>query len=168
MAISVKVITGGQTGVDTGAMRAAVAQGVLCHAYFPRDFKREEPLVPGYEWLRERSECIKSPDYKARTLHVVSKAHAVLVIPGGEVTPGTKLTGELAQEAGVPLWTMRYLNDPAYLKAESHAVAYWLAQMGRKQVSLMVGGPRGSKWRGGESVALTVTTHILTMLKELR
>jgi Circularly permutated YpsA SLOG family len=166
--INVKIITGGQTGVDTGAMRAAVALGVQSRAYFPRGFKREEPLLPAYQWLRDLGECIKSDSYSARTLHTVSKANAVLVIPGPESTPGTDKTITLAREANVPLWVMRYTADPAYLRAESHAVAYWRAQMGRKDVTLMVAGPRGSKWRAGEAMALAVVTALLTELKELR
>lgn len=167
----ISIITGGQTGVDTGGLRAAKECGVPFSGLFPKDWKREEPLGPSYDWIRTASMCLMSDKYDARTREVVKRSQACIVIaPDITSSPGTALTVRLAKDEGMQLWVFDNVPDQAKWKAEAHAIAYWLHQMEKfsyHKLTVMVAGPRGGKWRAGEAAALSIMSHALKHYKEL-
>ncbi len=169
--MTISIITGGQTGVDTGGLRAAKAAGVPFMGLFPKDWKREEPLGKAYDWIREASMCTESDKYDARTREVVRRAQACLVIaPSLTGSPGTALTVKLAKDEGMQLWAFHHVHDRAIWNAEAHAVAYWLKQMQDvyPALTLMIAGPRAGKWKAGEEVALSIVEMVLKNLKALK
>jgi Circularly permutated YpsA SLOG family len=85
----ITVLTGGQTGVDTLAARAALAAGLTVHMIFPHGFRQEDgPLTP-----ERRAELhgavlhqLGSAGFAQRTWTCVSLADAVILLDpaGGE------------------------------------------------------------------------------------
>lgn len=163
------VITGGQTGVDTGALRAAIEVKVGAKTIMPLGHKREEPAP---KWLLDIAECTDSGKYDARTKAVIKRCQACIVIaPSINNTPGTILTVRLAKDEGLQLWVFDSVNNRAVWNAEAHAMAYWIKQMERHcypSLSLMVAGPRGSKWRAGEADTLSIMVMAFKHYKELK
>ncbi len=167
--MTISIITGGQTGVDTGGLRAAVDQKVTARGIFPALFKREEKAP---QWLLDISTCIASDKYDARTRAVVKECQVCIVIaPDVNSTPGTALTVKLAKDEGMQLWVFDNVADRAKWGAEAHAMAYWLKQLEKfsyPKMNVMVAGPRGAKWRAGEDVTLSIMMAALKHFKELK
>src|SRR5260221_12721749 len=106
------VLTGGQTGVDTAAARAALVAGLVVHVVFPCGYRQEDgPITPaGRRALRGAVlHELASPEFGDRTWTCVALADAVILIDpaGGD---GCQETIRAAEQLGRPL-----LNLPARL-----------------------------------------------------
>ncbi|MDO4897153.1 MAG: putative molybdenum carrier protein [Moraxella sp.] len=84
------VISGGQTGVDRGALDGALAKGVPCGGHCPEDRRAEDgkiddkyPLTP-----------LVGAGYRRRTRQNVMDSDATVIIYHAQITPksGTELT----------------------------------------------------------------------------
>ena len=84
-----KIISGGQTGADQGALRAAKACGIATGGYVPKGWRTDEGAAP---WLADYGliEHCKST-YNPRTLSNVWESDATLWL-GDHTSPGGKLT----------------------------------------------------------------------------
>jgi hypothetical protein len=114
------VLTGGQTGVDTAAARAALVAGLLVHIVFPCGYRQEDgPITPaGRRALRGAVlHELASPEFGDRTWTCVALADAVILIDpaGGD---GCQETIRAAGQLGRPL-----LNLPARLGPAGRASA---------------------------------------------
>lgn len=178
--MTLTVITGGQSGVDEGAAAAVDAYLNLArpvghpktmvdwYCWLPKGFRRESPM-PSFmrkEKNKRVGELLLSKEYDERTNHNIVLSSAVLLIEQpGKRTPGTKLTLGLAKRNHRQLWRFQNADNKAVHKAESHAIAYWLRQLTTWQeggdVTLMVAGPRESKWTEGFDIAYRVTQFIV-------
>ena len=168
MQAGIRIISGGQTGVDTGALDSARTLGLPRLAVFPKGFKREDKISKQQAWLKECAEELPRGDYAARTKYCVNKAFAVLIIPSpDDDTPGTVLTKQLALDRGRQLWVFQNIRDKAKWKAECHAVAYWLRSLlsTNPGFDLMVAGPRAGKWTEAEQVAFALVTATLQAIR---
>ncbi len=63
MASLVRIVSGGQTGVDRAALDAAMARGIACGGWVPRGRRAEDGRVPDTYPLRET----RSAAYGERT-----------------------------------------------------------------------------------------------------
>ena len=132
-----KIISGGQTGVDRGALDAALATGTPCGGWCPAGRKAEDGVIPARYPLRE----IDSPDYAARTRQNILDSEATLIIHFGELEGGTRLTRDLCLQLARPCLVL----DMAQCNPEQ-AVAKTKAFLHRHQVGVLnVAGPRASK-----------------------
>lgn len=99
-----KVISGGQTGVDRGALEAAMALGVEVGGWCPKGRRAEDGRIPDRYSLVE---C-DSPNYPVRTRLNVEQANGTLILVGPPrgtakgLSPGSRLTLEIAQRSGKP------------------------------------------------------------------
>lgn len=94
-----KIISGGQTGVDRGALEFALSQGVLCEGYCPRGRRCEEGRIPDRYPLTE----IDSQEYMTRTRKNVSISDGTLILVwDGRMDEGTHNTIECCKELGRP------------------------------------------------------------------
>lgn len=161
------VLSGGQTGSDAGALRAAAAAGVRTGGHAPKGFLTEDGPAP---WLGRLFGLIElgTPAYRERTLVNVRNADAVLWY-GHPGSPGGKLTLGEAFRRKLP----ECVADPARLPVAF--VAEWLGGLlhrgggGEGGVfSLLVAGNRESKAPG---IGVAVEKHlgeVLAALKEAR
>lgn len=133
-----KIVSGGQTGVDRGALDAAQAAGVPTGGWCPRERRAEDGMIPAKYPLRET----KSVEYSERTRLNVRDSDATLILlleqpPVG----GTALTIEAARKAGKPHRIVD-LRDIHALPA----TAAWIRE---NDINVLnVAGPRESEMPG--------------------
>jgi hypothetical protein len=84
----IRIISGGQTGVDRGALDAALDAGVPCGGSCPRGFLAEDGQIPERYPLTE----LDSEDYSDRTLRNVLDADGTVLIYMGSLSEGTEYT----------------------------------------------------------------------------
>ncbi|HXK08223.1 MAG TPA: putative molybdenum carrier protein [Vicinamibacteria bacterium] len=131
------VVSGGQTGVDRGALDAARSAGLPCGGWCPRGRKAEDgPIDAGYA-LGETP----SADYAQRTVWNVRDSDGTLVLTRGRPRGGTALTVEAAGKLGRPLLVLDLAKDPA-----PEDVLLWIEAEGI--TVLNVAGPRESQRPG--------------------
>ena len=71
-----KIVSGGQTGVDRGALDAALPRGFPCGGYCPAGRRAEDGRIPARYPLEELS----SPHYQVRTRRNVEESDGTLII----------------------------------------------------------------------------------------
>lgn len=143
-----RIVSGGQTGADRGALDAAIELGLEHGGYCPRGRRAEDGIIPARYRLTE----LDSPDYPARTAANVALADATLVVTRGAPTGGTRLTCDLARRRGTPLLIVdldREHDPAARLRA-------WLSE--HPIETLNVAGPRESG-----SPGIAAATHALLL-----
>lgn len=139
------IVSGGQDGVDVGALRWASALGLLAGGWAPRGMRSESGTIASdvAALLREHP----SRDYAARTRTNVEASDAVLLVAApGTAGPGTRLTLDLARELRLPALVLA--PCPGSERRDALALVAWLAT--HPSAVLMVAGPRASRWRDGE------------------
>jgi hypothetical protein len=149
-----RVVSGGQTGVDRGALDAARAAGVPIGGWVPRGRWAEDGRVPArYGVLRETG----SADPAHRTRRNVEDSDGTLLVSHGALVGGSALTRRVAEALGKPcLW----LDLDALSVAD--AVARALLWVGQHQIeTLNVAGPRASEDPNGYSATLGLVGALL-------
>jgi putative molybdenum carrier protein len=133
-----RVISGGQTGADQAALRAALAAGIPTGGFAPLGWETEAAPAP---WLKDYGlvECSTS-GYPARTAANVRTSDATLWF-GSAATPGAVMTLTTCVELGKPCMVVR----PGGAVKPSHVVA-WIVRDRFRVVN--VAGNRESKSPG--------------------
>ncbi|HTS18420.1 MAG TPA: putative molybdenum carrier protein [Verrucomicrobiae bacterium] len=129
-----KIVSGGQTGVDRAALDVAMALGLSCGGYCPKGRRAEDGRIPDRYPLQETP----SPDYAQRTEWNVRDADGTLVLAMGVPTGGTALTIDLARTLRRPLRVVD-LNLPA----DIDSVTAWITS--NRIGTLNIAGPRASE-----------------------
>lgn len=94
-----KIVSGGQTGVDMAALEFAHAQGIPYGGWVPKGRTNEAGLIPAdFTGLVET----QSEHVVERTRLNVLSSDATLVFVDGSISPGTQQTIVFAQELGKP------------------------------------------------------------------
>ena len=93
-----KIISGGQTGVDRAALDVAKALAIPCGGWCPRGRKAEDGIIDARYNLQETP----SQNYAQRTEWNVRDADATLIIYQQPLEGGTLLTKEYAEKKGKP------------------------------------------------------------------
>lgn len=145
-----KIISGGQTGVDRAALDAAIELGIPHGGWCPRDRTAEDGPIPDCYKLRETN----SPGYAERTERNVLGADATLILYRGRLSGGTLLTTQLAEQHGQPHLLVD-LNAPP----PPDEVCRWLDEHSVK--TLNVAGPRESQSPGIGAMARDYLLNIL-------
>lgn len=83
-----RIVSGGQTGVDRGALDAALAHSFPCGGWCPPGRQAEDGPIDAAYPLQE----IPSGGYAERTRRNVEEADGTVVICFGELEGGTRLT----------------------------------------------------------------------------
>lgn len=136
MTIVQKIISGGQTGADQGALDGAVACGFPYGGAIPAGRKTETGPLPKCYLLEE----LASEHYPDRTEKNVSDSDGTLILSHGELTGGSALTRAIARKLAKPCL---HIDCAKVAPEETLAqVRSWCAEH-RIRV-LNVAGPRAS------------------------
>ena len=149
--MDIKIVSGGQTGVDQGALEAAVTLGLEHGGWAPARWRAEKPLGAIPEAYRAAmreypDQGSNAQNYRARTKANVRDSHATLILV--EALPlkgGTKLT----EETAVSFMKPHCVVDMSAANAKEDALR-WLRQFQEMSSTfvLNVAGPRESKAPG--------------------
>ena len=133
-----KIVSGGQTGVDQGALAAALATGTACGGWCPEGRRSEEGPIPAMYPVVELS----GAGYRERTLQNVLDSDGTAIIYDGELEGGTRLTWVLCEQHG----RASALIDTSALSRDQAIDALVEFVTGNGLDVLNVAGPRASKW----------------------
>lgn len=132
-----RIVSGGQTGVDRAALDVALALGLPCGGWVPRGRRAEDGRLADAYPLRETA----SARYAERTRLNVRDADATLVLSRGKPSGGTALTIAFAMQLHRPHLCVDLLRG-----ASTGPVDRWLLSHGVR--ILNVAGPRESSAPG--------------------
>lgn len=144
-----KIICGGQTGVDRAALDVARQLHIPYGGCVPEGRAAEDGAIgPQYEGLVET----QSSDPAERTRLNVEAGDATLIIRTDARSDGTDLTAQIAEELGKKLKTIDVSGGPK--REQSTDIRAWLA---KEQPSVLnVAGPRESESKGIYEAAVFV------------
>jgi hypothetical protein len=146
-----KVVSGGQTGVDRAALDVALALGLPCGGWCPRGRRAEDGSIDPRYPLRETP----SRDYAERTEWNVRGSDATLILHRGPLVGGTVLTLALARRHRRPV-----LAVDLGVKADAAAVRAWLRASSPRVLN--VAGPRESTAPGIQAEAARFLRRVLS------
>ena len=141
-----KIVSGGQTGVDRAALDEAVALGIPYRGWCPKGGWAEDlPDPPGLLALYPNLRETPDRDTRQRTEWNVRDSDALLVLverAGLSASKGTDFAVECAKRLGKPLLILDIDADDALARALD-----WLEER-HGSSALCVGGPRESEAPG--------------------
>src|SRR5262245_17550353 len=132
---TIKIISGGQTGVDRAALDAAAELGLPTGGWCPKGRIAEDGTIP----LRYALIELESADYADRTRKNVIESDATLILTPTSDPPrgGTALTFQTAASNDKPHLIVALDNSAA-----ADEIRTWLSEV--KPAILNVAGPRES------------------------
>lgn len=157
MAWIARIISGGQTGVDQGALEAALESKFPCGGWCPKGRRSETGVIPAHFPLRETS----SGDYPMRTRLNVRDSDGTLILTRGGSSRGTDLTVNLARSMNRPLEIL----DLSQVKSTDpmERLIHWVE---KHQIrTLNFAGPRESEAPGIGLEAKELVTRLIQALK---
>ena len=130
-----KILSGGQTGVDRAALDFALNNKIICGGWCPKDRLAEDGRIPEKYPLQEAS----AKSYSWRTELNVRDSDATLVISSGIIKNGTELTIKMAESMRKPLLIIDLDRNDKFLEEKFNN---WLAE--NNVEILNIAGPRES------------------------
>jgi hypothetical protein len=165
----VKIVSGGQTGVDRGALDAALVAGFACGGWCPANRGAEDgpiheryPLTPlpdayagGASAVREARRVAEQ--YRARTLKNVQESDGTVILCSGTLSGGTLLTQKLCVREKMP-----YIVVDSKLVRPLRAAEAIVQFVDENRIEVLnVAGPRLSGWPQGYAFALKVVAEVI-------
>ena len=151
-----KIVSGGQTGVDRGALDAALEAKFACGGWCPAGRIAEDGPIAARYPLAE----LPGGGYEERTLKNVVDSDGTAIFYNGELEGGTRLTAEYCQQHRKPC----ELLNAARLSPDEAAQEILAFVAGRNIRVLNVAGPRASKWPGAHDYAHDAVELLLIAL----
>jgi hypothetical protein len=150
------IVSGGQTGVDQGALAAAMACGVRCGGWCPEGRRSEDGRIPALYPVRE----LIGSGYRERTKQNVVESDGTAIIFNADLEGGTGLTAEFCIQESKPY----LLIDAATLGRAQSADALGEFIRDNNIAVLNVAGPRASKWPGAHEYTRALLERICKSL----
>jgi hypothetical protein len=154
---TLKIISGGQTGVDRAALDVALRHGIACGGSCPAGRLDEFGKIPDHYPVQE----LQSGGFNERTLQNVKDSDGTVVVYSGELRGGTEQTVRFCVDLKRP----HQLIDASKISSEGAANLIINFIRENKIGILNVAGPRQSEWLEGydyASLALDSTTSFVT------
>jgi hypothetical protein len=167
-----KIVSGGQTGVDRGALDAALVAGFACGGWCPANRAAEDGEIPErypLTLLPPANAFLPSEDpsarqvaeqYRARTLKNVQDSDGTAILYSGMLSGGTLLTQKLCMREKKPFIALD-AQSMTKLRAAG-AIAEFLEEHAIQVLN--VAGPRLSGWPQGYTFALGVVGAVISNL----
>ena len=160
----IKIVSGGQTGVDQGALEAALDLGLEWGGWAPNGWRAENGTVP--ERFRGKMLEHESPNYIVRTKKNVADSHATLIL-----TDSYPISGGTLRTRDFCINLMRSHFVVSFVEADAvEKVRKWLAQFFAAEhpvpFVLNVAGPRESKSPGIQSRTRQFISDVLNGMLE--
>ncbi len=156
----IKVITGGQTGVDRGALDAALELNIQCGGWCPEGRLAEDGPIPDQYPLQE----LAGGDYRDRTRKNVVDSDGSAIIYFGEIEGGTESTLDDCVQLAKPY----QLVDGSGMQPGQAAkqIAEFVRERGVH--TLNIAGPRASKIEKGHKYAFDTVRILVELLSQKR
>lgn len=151
-----KIISGGQTGVDRAALDAALSLGIDCGGWCPTGRLDENGRIPDGYPVRE----LKNGGFAERTLQNVIDSDATIIIHPGTLRGGSADTARFCDEKRKPFM----LLDASITSARETAREIDRFVRRHHVEVLNIAGPRPSEWPDGYVFALET---LRTFLEEI-
>jgi predicted Rossmann fold nucleotide-binding protein DprA/Smf involved in DNA uptake len=148
--VALRIISGGQTGVDRAALDVAIAVGMPHGGWCPLNRIAEDGTISDHYHLQETNDS----DYSKRTKLNVRDSDGTLILNAGKLEGGTALTIQIASTLGRPCLILDLDTVPDKL-----AFHEWLKL--HKINTLNVAGPRESKRTGIYEQAKKILLELL-------
>jgi hypothetical protein len=148
-----EILSGGQTGVDRGALDAALELGNPCGGWCPAGRRAEDGPIPERYPLTE----LKGAGYPERTRKNVEDSDAALILHRGPLSAGTLLTLRICEELRKPV----SLIDAAEVSLEEGARTARAFIDSHDVQRLNVAGPRASHWPHAHAYARDLIRALL-------
>lgn len=148
-----KIVSGGQTGVDRGALDAALCVSFPCGGWCPEGRQAEDGPIPERYPVR----VLAGADYPRRTRQNVVDSDGTLIISFGEPSGGTLGTVQFCEQLQKPVLVVDALKDGVDDVAGKSIDFIHLHSIH----VLNVAGPRESKDAGAAAFAKLVVGKLL-------
>jgi hypothetical protein len=149
-----KIISGGQTGVDRAALDAALSLGVLCGGWCPEGRLDENGAIPSQYQLTE----VTGGGYLERTACNVNEADGTVIFFSGSLQGGTKATADFCAEKAKPVLLIDASRISA-IEGDDQLTEF----VRRHRIAVLnVAGPRASQWSQGYDFTWQTLTRFLT------
>jgi hypothetical protein len=166
----IKIVSGGQSGVDRGALDAALVAGFECGGWCPANRGAEDGVIPDRYPLTPLSGAIATEadptarqvaeQYRARTLKNVQDSDGTVILYSGTLSAGTLLTQKLCMREKKPFIAV----DSTLMKPLRAADAIMQFVDENRIAVLNVAGPRLSGWPKGYIFALGTVGAVISNL----
>ena len=147
-----RIVSGGQTGVDRGALDAALSLGVPCGGWCPEGRRAEDGVIARRYPLIE----LRGAGYEERTHRNVEDSDGTLIITFGRASGGTARTIEICEKLGRP----HLIVDAATVLLEYavHEAVGFVREEDIRQLN--VAGPRASGEPRGYKYACSLVREL--------
>ena len=148
-----KIVSGGQTGVDRAALDVALKHGIECDGWCPAGRLDEAGAIPDRYPVKE----LEHGSFAERTLQNVNDSDGTVIFYVEELCGGTEFTLQCCKQLQRP----HILVDAAKISAEDAAQLVANLVREHKIEILNVAGPRQSEWPSGYDYALRAIENFL-------
>lgn len=152
-----KIISGGQTGVDRGALDACIEKKFPCGGWCPKGRLAEDGPIDLKYPLKETD----SKSYEFRTKLNVKDSDATLIIVHDILSGGTLTTWIQATVRNKPLKVVHF--EKFNMKNKPEEISAWISENGIQ--TLNVAGPRASDWPEGYSIAFQLISALIDQFR---
>ncbi|MEY2545495.1 MAG: hypothetical protein QOG48_612 [Verrucomicrobiota bacterium] len=149
-----KIISGGQTGVDRAALDVALKHGIECGGWCPAGRADEFGQIPAHYPVKE----MPAGSFAERTLQNVKDSDATVILYFRNLAGGSEHTLQCCIEQSKP---HRTIDASEVSERDAANVIVDLARDHNVSV-LNVAGPRKSEWPDGYDYAFRVLEIFLT------
>jgi hypothetical protein len=156
----VKIISGGQTGVDRAALDVALNHGIATGGWCPAGRLDEFGRIPDRYPVQE----LESGGFTERTLRNVKDSDGTVLIYPGKLSGGTEQTVRFCIEQRRP----HQLIDASKSTAEDAAKLIANFVRDNRIEILNVAGPRQSEWAEGYDYAFRALRAFLNSIRSRR
>jgi hypothetical protein len=151
---ALKIISGGQTGIDRAALDVALRHGIKCGGWCPTGRLDEFGKIPDHYPIQE----LPGGSFTERTLQNVKDSGGTVAVYPGKLEGGTEHTVRFCLELKRP----HELIDASKISAEGAAKLIGDFVDKNKINILNVAGPRQSEWPEGYAYASRALDIFLT------